>query len=227
MIVVEGIYSMGGDTTPMAEIAAVKREYGGYLLVDEAHSMGVMGATGRGAAQAAGVDDDVDFYVGTFSKSLGAIGGYCASKHALLEAVRFSARPYIFTASASPSVIASARAALQIVLDEPERRQRLWDNARHLYSALEQLGLDLGPTPSPVIAITLQDRLEAINCWNSLLHDGIYVNLVVPPASPSVHSLLRCSVSAAHSPAQVDRIIAGYTMLVEQGLISSGLKNKD
>jgi len=218
LIVAEGIYSMLGDVAPLREIAALKRQYGGFLLVDEAHSMGVLGAHGRGAAEAAGVEDDVDFFVGTFSKSLGGVGGYCTSRHALLDAVRFSTRPYIFTASGSPSVIASTRRALAIVRAEPELRDRLWQNAHRLYQALQDLGLTVGPNPSPVVAVTLTDRLQAIKCWDTLLRNGVYVNLVVPPASPSVHSMLRCSVSAAHTPAQVDRIIAGYARLVDSGL---------
>ena len=115
LIIAEGIYSMLGDVAPLQEIAAVKREYGGYLFLDEAHSMGVLGETGRGAAQAAGVEADVDFFAGTFSKSLGAIGGFCVSRHAELEAIRYCINAYIFTASSSPSIIASTREALRII----------------------------------------------------------------------------------------------------------------
>lgn len=221
LIVVEGIYSMLGDTAPLQEFAAIKREYGGYLLVDEAHSMGVMGDHGRGAAEACGVEDDVDFTVGTYSKSLGSIGGYCVSKHAELETIRFCIRAYIFTASASPSVVASTRAALDIVRREPERRRKLWDNARHLYNNLQQMGLQVGPSPSPVVAVGLEDRAQAIRCWNALMEAGIYVNLVVPPATPSTDFLLRCSVSAAHSREQIDIIIAAYAQLISSGLIQA------
>lgn len=213
LIVVEGIYSMLGDIAPLAEIAALKKQYGGYLLVDEAHSMGVMGATGRGAAEAAGVEADVDFIVGTFSKSLGAIGGYCISPHDILQAIRFTIRSYIFTASASPSVVASVRTALHILATEPELRERLWANAHQLYAGLKGLGLNVGPTVSPVVAVTIADKLQALQSWQALLSAGVYVNLVVPPASPSDNSMLRCSVSAAHSPAQIERIIAAFATL--------------
>ncbi len=219
LIIAEGIYSMLGDVAPLQEIAAVKREYGGYLLVDEAHSMGAFGESGRGAAQAAGVEDDVDFIVGTFSKSLGSIGGFCVSPHDELEAIRFCIKAYIFTASSSPSVVASTRRALQIIREEPERRERLWENANRLYAGLGQLGLPLGPTPSPVVAVEFDDRSAAIDSWKQLLHNGVYVNLVIPPASPSTNFLLRNSVSAAHSSDQIDKIIAGYADLVEAGLI--------
>ncbi len=219
LIVVEGIYSMLGDTAPMQEFAEVKREYGGYLMVDEAHSMGVLGATGRGAAEACGVEDDVDFFVGTFSKSLGATGGYCVSQHADLEIVRYCIRSYIFTASSSPSVVASTREALKILREQPELKDKLWDNATHLYNSLQNLGLPVGPTISPVVAVELEDRDQAIRCWNALMEAGVYVNLVVPPASPSTNFLLRCSVSAAHSREQIDHIIGAYTGLINSGLV--------
>lgn len=218
LIIAEGIYSMLGDVAPLREIAAVKREFGGYLLVDEAHSMGVLGETGRGAAQAAGVEADVDFTVGTFSKSLGSIGGYCVSPHAELEAIRFCIKAYIFTASSSPSVIASTREALRIISSEPERRQRVWDNANRLYQGLKALGLPVGPTASPVVAVEMPDRSRTIDCWKALMEAGVYVNLVIPPASPSTNFLLRNSVSAGHSSEQIDTIIGAYAGLKEAGL---------
>jgi 8-amino-7-oxononanoate synthase len=225
LIIVEGIYSMLGDTAPMQEIAAVKREYGGYLLVDEAHSLGALGETGRGAAQAAGVESDVDFTVGTFSKSLGATGGYCVSQHAELDAIRFCIRAYIFTASSSPSVVASTRVALKILAAEPQLREQLWNNANRLHNNLREMGLPVGPTPSPVVAVELTDRSQAISCWNALMQAGVYVNLVVPPASPSTNFLLRCSISAAHSQEQIGSIIDAYAGLIKTGLIKTGLSS--
>ncbi|MEA2078322.1 MAG: aminotransferase class I/II-fold pyridoxal phosphate-dependent enzyme, partial [Pseudomonadota bacterium] len=213
LIIVEGIYSMLGDQAPLADIAEVKRKYGGILLVDEAHSLGMLGEHGRGAAEAAGVEDDVDFVVGTFSKSLGAIGGYCVSNHAELEAIRFAIRSYIFTASPSPSVIASTRVALRLMQERPELRERLWENAYRLYDGLKQLGFEVSPQVSPVIAVTIGERDQAIAWWNELLQRGAYVNLVIPPASPTTDSLLRCSVSAAHSSEQIDRIIEAFAAL--------------
>ena len=219
LIIAEGIYSMLGDVAPLQEIAAVKREYGGYLLVDEAHSMGALGDSGRGAAQAAGVEADVDFTVGTFSKSLGSIGGFCVSQHADLEAIRFCITAYIFTASSSPSIIASTREALRIIGEEPQRRTQLWDNANRLYQGLKSLGLAVGPTASPVVAVEMEDRSQTINCWKALLDAGVYVNLVIPPASPSTNFLLRNSVSAAHSSEQIDTIIAAYAGLRDAGML--------
>jgi 8-amino-7-oxononanoate synthase len=213
LIIVEGIYSMLGDQAPLADIAEVKNKYGGLLMVDEAHSLGMLGSHGRGVAEAARVEAAVDFTVGTFSKSLGAIGGYCVSDHPELEAIRFAIRSYIFTASPSPSIIASTRVALRLMQERPELRERLWANAQRLYDGLKGLGFQVSPQVSPVVAVTIKDRDQAIAWWSRLLHNGAYVNLVMPPASPTTDSLLRCSVSAAHSDAQIDRIISAFAQL--------------
>ncbi len=222
LIIVEGIYSMLGDRTPLAEIAAVKRQYGGYLLVDEAHSLGVLGEGGRGRAEEAGVEDSVDFIVGTFSKSLGSTGGFCVSDHPELDLTRYASRPYVFTASPCPSVIASTRVALRILRDRPELRRKLWDNAHHLYQQLRGMGFVLGPEPSPVVAALLTSREEALAVWTGLLQRGVYVNLILPPAAPNGGSLLRCSVSAAHTPKQLDHICETFATIRESVLVPDG-----
>ena len=215
LIIVEGIYSMLGDIAPLAEIAAIKRKYGAYLMVDEAHSLGVMGDDGRGAAAAAGVEDDTDFIVGTFSKSLASIGGYCVSNHPELELVRFATRSYIFTASASPSVVASTRVALKLTQQRPELREQLWKNAHQLHKQLAELGLQVDSHVSPVIAVKSESTETAIRWWEELFEKGVFVNLVIPPASPSTYSLLRCSVSAAHSAEQIQQIADAFSTLEE------------
>ncbi len=211
LVVVEGLYSMMGDRAPLADIVALKSNYGAYLLVDEAHSLGVLGDNGRGLAEEAGVEDGVDFVVGTFSKSLGAIGGFCVSNHPELNLVRYASRPYVFTASSSPSIIASTRTALQILKAGSDLRQRLWDNANMLYRKLQDLNFKVGPEPSPIVAVRLQDKAEAFALWSGLLEKGVYVNLVLPPATPDGNCLLRSSVSAAHSPEQMERICKAFT----------------
>ena len=211
LVVAEGLYSMMGDRAPLADIVAVKRKYGAYLMVDEAHSLGVLGKNGRGLAEEAGVEDGVDFVVGTFSKSLGAIGGFCVSNHPELNLVRYASRPYVFTASSSPSVIASTRAALKILQTGSELRQRLWENANLLYNTLQNLDFAVGPEASPIVAIQLEDKAEAFALWSGLLENGVYVNLVLPPATPDGNCLLRCSVSAGHTPEQMDRICEAFT----------------
>ncbi len=211
LIVVEGIYSMRGDMAPLREIVALKQEHGAYLLVDEAHSLGVLGEHGRGLVEAEGVEDQVDFIVGTFSKSLGGIGGYCVSSHRELDTLRYAARPYIFTASSSPASIASTRVALRLLRDGKDLREKLWHNARRFYEGLKSLGLKLGPQLSPVIAIMLgESREQALMVWHELLRRGVYVNLVMPPATPDQRCLLRCSMSAAHQDEQIDRLLAAF-----------------
>jgi 8-amino-7-oxononanoate synthase len=209
LIVVEGIYSMLGDMAPLKEIVALKQEFGAYLLIDEAHSLGVLGEHGRGLAEAEGVEDQVDFIVGTFSKSLGGIGGYCVSSHRELDILRYAARPYIFTASSSPAAIAATRVALGLLRNGKDLRKKLWQNARRFYQGLKGLGLRLGPRLSPVIAILLgEDREQALGIWHELLRRGVYVNLVMPPATPDQRCLLRCSMSAAHSSEQIDILLS-------------------
>ncbi len=213
LIIVEGIYSMLGDCAPLAEIAALKEKYGAWLMVDEAHSMGVLGKHGRGLAEAVGVEQDVDFTVGTFSKSLGAVGGYCVSTHPELDLLRYTCCSYVFTASPSPSTISSVREALRVVSSQPQLRTKLWENVEQLYRGLEQSGFELGPDPSPIVAIRLPTKEKALFAWKAILEKGIYVNLVFPPAAPAGLFLLRCSISAAHTPEQISYILKTFAEL--------------
>jgi 8-amino-7-oxononanoate synthase len=206
LIIVEGIYSMLGDRAPLADIVGLKNAYNSTVLLDEAHSLGVLGETGQGLVEETGLIDEVDFITGTFSKSLGGVGGYCVSNHPQLDQLRYVSRPYIFTASPTPATIASTRAALKLLRDGAELRRQLWKNAHQLYSRLSELGYQLGPEPSPVIATILDSPQQALTLWKGLLDRGIYVNLILPPAAPEGKSLVRCSVSAAHSSEQMDYV---------------------
>lgn len=213
LIIVEGIYSMLGDTAPLKEIVEIKRRLGGYLLVDEAHSFGVMGPNGRGLSEALGVEADVDIILGTFSKSLAAIGGFAAGRSSDMEVLRYASRPYIFTASPSPSVVASVRSALQAIATRPELRERLWNNANRLYDGLARLGYSLGPHASPVVPVMVGTKEQGLHFWRALIGQGVYVNLVLPPATPAGVTLVRCSVSAAHTPEQIGQIIQAFSVL--------------
>lgn len=213
LILVEGIYSMLGDRAPLKEFVDIKREFGGYLMVDEAHSLGVLGDKGRGLVEELDVLADADFIVGTFSKSLGGAGGFCVSDHPQLDLIRYSSRPYIFTASPSPATIASTRHALRILAEGSHLRRRLRDNAERLHACLTASGYTLGASPSPVIAVILEGKSEALKFWDGLLKRGVYVNLMLPPATPNGVSLIRCSVSAAHTPEQIDAICAAFADL--------------
>ena len=215
LVVVEGIYSMLGDRAPLADFVEVKKKHGFQLLADEAHSFGVLGPHGRGLADEAGLEDDIDFIVGTFSKSVGAIGGFGAGNHPLFETLRYAMRPYMFTASSSPASIATSLAAIRKLAAEPERRERLQANSARLFAGFKALGLNMGcDTVSPVIAVKCADEVSTIAMWNALLQAGVYVNIALPPGTPNKLFLLRCSVSAAHSFDDIDQIIALFGKVV-------------
>jgi 8-amino-7-oxononanoate synthase len=208
LVVVEGLYSISGDVAPLPDIAAACGGAGALLMVDEAHSFGAFGATGLGCAEAQGVLPQVDFIVGTFSKALAGVGGYCVSNHDALKLLHFASRPYVFTASSSPSTVASAAAALSILRSEPELRRRLWENVRRVRSGLEGAGFVLGRTESPIVSIEIGTAERTVAMWQALLEAGLYVNIVLPPACRPDACLLRSSYSAAHSAAEIDRAVA-------------------
>ena len=208
IVVIEGIYSMLGDSAPLREIAEVKREMGATLIVDEAHSLGVRGKNGRGVCEDAGVEADVDFVVGTFSKSLGAIGGFAVSDLPDFELLRLACRPYMFTASLPPAIVGSVTAALARISTDKSLGVRVRSNSIRLYSGLVQAGFEVGPEPNPIVALKMTDRETAVRFWNRLIDQGLYANLALPPATPGSLSLIRCSVSAAHTEAQIDRAVS-------------------
>lgn len=215
LVVVEGIYSMLGDRAPLIEIVAACKKFGAAVAVDEAHSMGFCGKTGRGIAQELGIEDDVDFIIGTFSKSVGTVGGFCVSNHPKFEHLRLVCRPYMFTASLPPSVVASARAAINALRYADNQRGALWDAANRLHAGLKRLGFKLATekAESPIIAVCLDDAESVAGCWSELLKAGVYVNTALPPATPSGLFLLRCSVCAAHTSEQIDQIIEKFALL--------------
>jgi 8-amino-7-oxononanoate synthase len=210
LIVVEGIYSMMGDAAPLKEIVDVKRQCGAHLLVDEAHSMGVLGERGRGLAEAVDVEGDVDFIVGTFSKSLGAIGGFCVSDADDFDILRVVSRPYMFTASLPPAVVASTLKALRRAEEDKSLRHQLQSNAERLFQGLNALGFTTGPRVSPIVAVVMPDLPAALSMWNGLLAGGVYLNLALPPATPANRPLLRTSISAAHTPEQIDEVLSVF-----------------
>ncbi|HEU0045213.1 serine palmitoyltransferase [Sphingomonas sp.] len=208
LVVLEGVYSMLGDVAPLKEMVAVAKRHGAMVLSDEAHSMGFYGPNGRGVYEAQGCD--VDFVIGTFSKSVGTVGGFCVSNHPKFEAIRLACRPYIFTASLPPSVVATAAASIRKLRYAHNKRQHLWENARKLHAGLKQFGFQLGTDApdSAIIAIILEDQEQAVAMWQTLLHGGVYVNMARPPATPAGTYLLRCSLCAEHTTEQLDRVLA-------------------
>ncbi len=212
LVVVESIYSMLGDRAPLRDLVAVTKAAGAQILVDEAHSMGFCGATGRGVVEEDGLEDAVDFIVGTFSKSVGTVGGFCVSNHPKFEVLRFAARPYMFTASLPPSVVASATASIRALKQAGNRRAHLWDNVTALHAGLKALGFRLGTAraESPIVAVCFDTQEELFGMCQALLAEGVYVNVARPPATPNGLYLLRCSLGAGHNREQVEAIIAAF-----------------
>jgi 8-amino-7-oxononanoate synthase len=216
LVIVESLYSMLGDVAPLDQFCEVVKRHGAFLLLDDAHSFGIMGETGRGLAETLGIEDEIDFVTGTFSKSLGSVGGFFASRKHDVAPLRSQIRAYMFTASSTPSVIASTRAALKRVAQGQALRNQLWKNCERVHEGLTSLGFKLGAAPSPVIASLMDSPEQAAAAWQALLDAGVYVNLVVPPGAPKNLSLLRCSLSAAHTDEQVEQIIEGYAVVAQR-----------
>lgn len=212
LVVLEGVYSMLGDIAPLREMVAVAKKHGAMVLVDEAHSMGFFGPNGRGVYEDQGLEADVDFVVGTFSKSVGTVGGFCISNHPKFEAIRLACRPYIFTASLPPSVVATAATSIRKLATAHEKRARLWENARALHGGLTEMGFKLGTEKpeSAIVAVILEDQQQAVVMWQALLENGLYVNMARPPATPAGTFLLRCSLCAEHRPEQIERVLGMF-----------------
>jgi len=212
LVVLEGVYSMLGDIAPLKEMVEVAKKHGAMVLSDEAHSMGFFGPNGRGVYEALGCEGDVDFIVGTFSKSVGTVGGFCVSNHPKFEAIRMACRPYIFTASLPPSVVATAATSIRKLMHADKKRAQLWDNARTLHGGLKEMGFKLGTeqADSAIIAVILEDQVQGAMMWQALLEGGLYVNLARPPATPAGTFLLRCSLCAEHTPEQIQRVLGMF-----------------
>lgn len=213
LVVLEGVYSMLGDIARLKELVAVAKAHDATILDDEAHAMGFFGEKGRGVAEAAGVEDDIDFIVGTFSKSVGTIGGYCVSNHPKFDILRVVCRPYVFTASLPPSVVATARKAIELIAQSADRRAHLWENSRTLHAGLKAAGFQLGTAEaeSAIIAVLCPDQDTTVKLWAALLESGVYVNMARPPATPHGLYLIRMSLCAEHKAEQVKAIIERFT----------------
>jgi glycine C-acetyltransferase/8-amino-7-oxononanoate synthase len=212
LVVLEGVYSMMGDVAPLKEMVRISKEHGAMVLVDEAHSMGFIGEHGRGVAEEQGVLDDVDFIIGTFSKSVGTVGGFCVSNHPKFEVLRLVCRPYVFTAALPPAVMASSATSIRKLMHGGNKRAHLWENSRTLHQGLRDLGFKLGTeTPqSAIIAVIMPDLERGAMMWEALLKEGLYVNLARPPATPAGMTLLRCSLCAEHTAEQVTTILGMF-----------------
>jgi 8-amino-7-oxononanoate synthase len=204
MIVVDGVFSMEGDLAPLPRIVELKRRYGVRLMVDDAHGLGVFGEYGRGTPEHFGCEADVDLVMGTFSKSLAAVGGFVAGPRDVIDYVRLHARAEIFSAAPPPASVAAAQKALEIVEREPERRKQLWENTEYMKRELDALGFDTGDSASPVIPIVVGDDMKAYHTVMRLQEEGVFANPVVSPAVPEGRAMLRTSYMATHTRAHLD-----------------------
>ncbi|MGH2606257.1 MAG: aminotransferase class I/II-fold pyridoxal phosphate-dependent enzyme [Anaerolineales bacterium] len=206
MVVVDGVYSMGGDLAPLPEMIPILKKYGARLMVDDAHSLGVMGG-GRGTAAHFGVTNDVDLIMGTFSKSFASLGGFIAGAEDVIHYIQHHARSLIFSASMPASNVAAVLAALDIIETEPERVQRLWQVTERMRTGLKALGFDMGPSVTPIIPIIVGDRERTLIAWKMCYEAGLYTNPVFAPAVPPDRGLLRTSYMATHTDDQIDRAL--------------------
>lgn len=220
LVAVDGVYSMEGDIAELPELVQVCRRHGAALMVDDAHSLGVLGPRGDGTAAHFGLTDEVDLITGTFSKSLASIGGFVAGAESTIHFLRHHSRPLIFTASLPPSNTAGVLAALEVMKREPERRERLWANTRRLQEGFRSLGFDIGPTVTPIIPVLIGPLEKTFLVWRKLYDAGVFTNPVAPPAVPPSQCRLRTSVMATHTFDQIDYCLEQFAKVGrEQGLI--------
>ena len=224
LIVSEGVFSMEGDLANLVGTVALAKRYGTRVYVDEAHGIGVLGPSGAGAAEHFGVLDGVDIVMGTFSKSLASIGGFVASSKPVIDYLKHTARPFVFSASLPPASVAAVRAALEIVCKEPERRQRLKAVADRLRAELRSRGFFVLEGETPIVPVVMEDQLDVLLSCKLLLEEGIYVNPVLRPAAS--HNILRISCTAAHTDGHVDRLVETLCRVSKrlEGLKSSGME---
>jgi 8-amino-7-oxononanoate synthase len=212
LVIVDGVFSMGGDIAPLPEIAALCRAHGARLMVDDAHALGVLGG-GRGTGFHFGCQDSVDLVMGTFSKSLASLGGFIAGPREVIHWIQHFARPFMFSASLPPANLAAAQAALDVIEEEPERIQRVNDIAARMRRELTAMGYKTGNSETPIIPILVGDQFKTIQAWRALFREGIYTNVALPPAVPPDGALLRTSYMATHTDEQLQRILDVFLKL--------------
>jgi len=206
LVVVDGVFSMGGDLAPLPEMIPICKKYNARLMVDDAHSMGVMGG-GRGTAAHFDVTDDVDLIMGTFSKSFASLGGFIAGDGEVIHYIQHNARSLIFSASMPASNVAAVLAALEIIETEPEHVQRLWEVTERMRSGLQKMGFNIGVSVTPIIPILIGEMEKTFLAWKMCFEKGLYTNAVVSPAAPPDQGLLRTSYMATHTNEQIDRAL--------------------
>ncbi|WP_420615294.1 aminotransferase class I/II-fold pyridoxal phosphate-dependent enzyme [Candidatus Palauibacter sp.] len=207
LIAVDGVYSMEGDIADLPTLVELRREYGAAILVDDAHAVGVLGETGAGTAEHWGLTDEVDLILGTFSKSFASIGGFVAGRADVIDYLQHNARALMFSASMPPASAATVLKALEIIRDEPERREQLWKNTYRMMEGFKSIGFDIGPTETPIVPILIGPMEKTFVFWRALFEAGVFSNPVVPPAVPEGSCRLRTSYMATHSDDDLDFVL--------------------
>ena len=216
LIIVDGVFSMEGDIADLPSIVNLARAYGARILVDDAHAVGVLGQGGRGTAEHFGLEAEVDIIMGTYSKSLAAIGGFIAGSAEVINFVKHVGRSMIFSASLPPALVASVSAALDIIEEQPELRAQLWRNTHKMLRGYKALGYDTGTSETPIVPIIIGDPIKTYQMCRFLFDHGVFVNSVVSPAVPPGRELLRTSYMATHKEDQLDRVLAAFEKVGKQ-----------
>jgi 8-amino-7-oxononanoate synthase len=216
LIVVDGVYSMGGDIANLPEIVKLAKKYEARIMVDEAHGLGVLGKHGRGTCEHFGLEDDIDIIMCTFSKSLASLGGCIAAKSEVINYLKHISRPFIFSASIPPANAAAALEAVNILAAEPERLTRLQDNANFMRDGFKALNLDIGNSETPIIPVMTYDDFETFLKKKKLLEEGVFVNPVISPATPPGMALLRTSYTATHTREQLEYALQAFKKVFQK-----------
>ncbi len=225
LIVVDGVFSMEGDIANMKDIVRLAKIYGARVMVDEAHSLGVLGETGRGIGEHFGMESDIDVLMATASKSLASIGGFIAGREEVIHYVKHMSRSLMFTASLVPAAVAAIDASLDIVEKEPERIRQLWANTRKMKEGFNALGYDTRTSDSPIIPLTIGEDMKAFQMWRMLYDEGVYTSPVVSPAVPEGQAIIRTSYMATHTDEHLDLILDAFEKVGKQlGIIPGGSK---
>ena len=210
LIITDGVFSMGGEIANLPGLIELSQKYNAKLFVDDAHSIGVLGEHGNGTASHFGLIDKVDITMGTFSKSLGSIGGFIAGDEDVIHYIKHFSRPLIFSASMPPSAVATVIAALEIIQNEPERRERLWHNTKKMNQGFEQLGFNTANSETPIISVIIGEDEKTFYFWKRLFESGVYANPVISPAVPPGMSLMRTSYMATHTDDELDQVLETF-----------------
>lgn len=206
LVIVDGVYSMEGDIAPLPELVAVAKEFGARIMVDDAHGLGVLGKTGRGTLEHFGVTDQVDLVMGTFSKSFASLGGFIAGDSRIISYIKHHSRALIFSAAMPPSAIATVQAALAVIEDEPEIRERLWENTHFFLDAIRSLGFETGPTVTPIVPIVTGDDVRTMLFWKRLLEFNVFTNCVLSPGVPEGQQRIRMCCMATHTREELEKV---------------------